>query len=224
MSIAIAISHEATPMTDSSSRMPISALQKPVNHTMRVIQFGVFAISVAAAIPTARNLYYSYTHDVPFNEVEHRLDQYDLWIKNLDCKVDYRALSTAGGTRVDVGACAKTGDIAIKVSQNGKATYEWIAYNQLQKPTQSASAWSLFATAAMADAKVERDDSDAMQSRADGAFRIAQAGMEVLCEAKVGTQIVRIVKDGGKCYREAVSPFKGSVDSRTEVPCNSQCQ
>lgn len=208
-------------MSDSS-RLSLTALEKPVNRTMRLVQFAVLAVSVAAAVPTAQNLYYSWKHDVPFSEVSHRLDQYELWMKNLDCKVEYRALSTAGGSRVDVGACAKTGDIAIKVSQNGKATYEWIAYNQLQKPaSQTAGVMGLFVSQALAAAT----DVDTPSAKDDAAaLRVAQAGMEVLCEARVKDQIVRVVKDGGKCFREAVSPFKGSIDSRTEVPCNTQCQ
>jgi hypothetical protein len=222
MPYAFAISHEAIPMSDSS-RLSLTALEKPVNRTMRIVQFAVLAVSVAAAVPTAQNLYYSWQHDVPFTEVSHRLAQYELWMKNLDCKVDYRALSTAGGTRVDVGACGKTGDIAIKVSgRNGQATYEWIAYEQLQKPaSQTASVMRLFVTEALAAA----NETETPQSRdAAGAMRVAQAGMEVLCEARVKDQIVRVVKDGGKCYREALSPFKGSIDSRTEVPCDTQCR
>jgi hypothetical protein len=225
MSTAIASFDEAFPMSDSSSRLSLTALEKPVNHTMRLIKFAVFAVSVAAAIPTAQNLYYSWQHDVPFNEVSHRLDQYDLWMKNFDCKIDYRALSTSAGTRVDVGACPKTGDIAIKVSQDGKATYEWIAYNALQKPaSQSASLLNLFVSTAHAASDAPSAAPRSTAADADGSFRIAQAGMQVLCEARVNNQIVRIVRDGGRCFREALSPFKGTVDSRTEVPCNAQCQ
>ena len=44
------------------------------------------------------------------------------------------ALSTASGSKVDVGACKQTGDIAIKVSgANGAQAYEWIAFEQLKK-------------------------------------------------------------------------------------------
>lgn len=199
---------------------------RTVNRTMNVIKFLVLVVSVAAAVPTAQNLYYSYKHNVPFNEVSHRLEQYELWMKNLDCKVDYRALSTAGGTRVDVGSCPKTGDIAIKVSgKDGKATYEWIAYNQLQKPgAQTASLMNFIVAPAFA---ATPPDDATPQSRAvdrDG-VRVAQgAGMEVLCETRLKEQIVRIVRDGGKCFREALSPFKGSIDSRTEVPCDAQCK
>jgi hypothetical protein len=189
------------------------------NHTMRMIQLAVFAVSVAAAIPTAQNLYYSWKNEVPFAEVPHRLAQYDLWMKNLDCKIDYRTLSTAAGTKVDVGTCQKSGDIAIKVSStNGQANYEWIAFDQLPKPAiKSTGLMGLLISSALAD-----EISNA-QTPSDGSFRVAQASVETVCQAKVGNAIIRVVKDGAKCFKETVSPFKGSVEKREEVPCNSQC-
>src|SRR5690606_15344137 len=98
--------------------------------------------AIAGAIPTANTLYQSWSHGIPYGEVSHRLAQHDLWIKNFECKIDYRALNTGQGTRVDVGACPRTGDIAIKISaQGGKAAYEWIPFEKLQKA--SASLWPL---------------------------------------------------------------------------------
>ena len=47
--------------------------------------------------------------------------------------------------------------------------------------------------------------------------------MEVMCQKKQGEKIVRIIKDGGKCYRETVSPLKGSVDRREEIACSLSC-
>lgn len=210
-------------MSDTFSNMS-APVGRTMNRTMSIVKFLVLVVSVAAAVPTAQNLYYSYKHGVPFNEVSHRLEQYALWMKNLDCKVDYRALSTAGGTRVDVGSCPKTGDIAIKVSgKDGKATYEWIAYNQLQKPgAQTAGLMTLIVAQAFA---ATAPDDAAPQSRLSDGVRVAQgAGMEVLCQAQVKDQIIRVVRDNGKCFREALSPIKGSIDSRTEVPCDAQCK
>ncbi len=214
-------------MSDQAPRSSLSALAQPatkaVNRTLDLAKFAVLVVSIAAAVPTAQNLYYSWKHDVPFNEVSHRLEQYNLWMKNLDCKIDYRALSTAAGSKVDVGACAKTGDIAIKVSSAGKATYEWIAYDNLQKPARSAGVMGLLVASALA---AEVGDDAKPQSRdgnSDRSIEVAQSGMEVLCEAKDKDKIVRIVKDGDKCFRETVSPFKGSIDAREEVPCNTQC-
>jgi hypothetical protein len=207
-------------------RSQLSALAAPAanaaNRTMRLIQLGVFAVSVAAAIPTAQNLYYSWKNDVPFNEVAHRLTQYDLWMKNLDCKIDYRTLSAASGTKVDVGTCAKSGDIAIKVSStNGQANYEWIAFDQLPKPTtKAAGLMNLLISSALADELLKPQST---APAADGKLRVAENGMETVCQAKVKDQIVRVVKDAGKCFKETVSPFKGSVEKREEVPCNTQC-
>jgi hypothetical protein len=209
-------------------RKPLSAYAEPAataaNQTMRLIQLGVFAVSVAAAIPTAQNLYYSWKNDVPFTEVPHRLAQYDLWMKNLDCKIDYRTLSAASGTKVDVGTCAKSGDIAIKVSSpNGQSNYEWIAFDQLPKPaTKTAGLMDIIISSAIAEEIVK---APAATSAADAKLQVAEANMEVVCQAKVDKkdQIMRIVKDANKCFKEIVSPFKGTVEKREEVPCNTQC-
>lgn len=215
---------EAFTMSDQVNKSSLSAYAEPAakaaNHTMRLVQLAVFAVSVAAAIPTAQNLYYSWKHDVPFNEVSHRLTQYNLWMKNLDCKINYRTLSATSGTKVDVGTCPNSGDIAIKVSgPSGQANYEWIAFDKLPKPaTKSAGLMGLIVSSAIAA------DAVAQQSSAgDGTLRVAQANLETICQAKVKDQIVRVVKDGNKCFREQVSPFKGTVEKREEVPCNTQC-
>jgi hypothetical protein len=216
---------EAFPMTDKAPRMSVAALAQPAktaaSRTMTMVKLGVLAVSVAAAVPTAQNLYYSYKHGVPFNQVSHRLAQYELWMKNLDCRINYRALLTAGGTKVDVGACPKSGDIAIKVTgAKGQATYEWIAYDNLQKPdTQSAGLMSLFITPALA-----QDLHTAVDDRTSPVeTRLAQSAIEVICQSKVKDSIIRVVRDGDKCYRETVSPFRGSIDEREEVPCDTQC-
>jgi hypothetical protein len=58
----------------------------------------------------------------------------------------------------------------------------------------------------------------------DAPVRLAQAPMEVVCQALVSKmQLVRIVKEGGKCFRETMSPVRGSVDKREEVPCETKC-
>jgi hypothetical protein len=47
--------------------------------------------------------------------------------------------------------------------------------------------------------------------------------MEVVCQAKRGSNIVRIIKEGDKCYREVVSPMKGGVEKTEEVSCETRC-
>ena len=32
-----------------------------------------------------------------------------------------------------------------------------------------------------------------------------------------------VVKEDGKCYRETLSPVRGSVDKREQVPCDTKC-
>lgn len=210
-------------MFDTPQNSKLSALAsqggKAVNHTLRLVQFGVLAVSVAAAIPTARNLYYSWTKGVPFDQVEHRLSQAELWEKNFDCKIDYRALSTSTNSKVEVGSCGKTGDISIRVTgAGGQTNYEWIAFEQLPKPaSKTAGLLDLFIAQAYAGERVTPAPASAAP------IVLAQAGAETICQTKTKDVVVRIVKEGGKCFRETMSLFKGTVEKREEVPCTTQC-
>lgn len=186
----------------------------PANRIVPLLKTAALVVTILGAIPTAVTVYQAWQYKVPFSQVSHRLAQYDLWVKNLDCKIDYKALNTAQGTKVDVGACPTTGDIAIKISaQDGKSTYEWIAYNQLQKP-------GVQPPASLIDLIIGVAQADALGNR----VQLAQSGMEVVCQSLVSkSQLVRIVKEEGKCYRETMSPVRGSVDKREEVPCATKC-
>ena len=204
-----------------------------MSKTFLFARIAAIGAAIAGAFPTGMNLYQSWTHGIPYTEVSHRLSQHDLWIKNFDCKIDYRALNTGQGTRIDVGACPKSGDIAIKISaQNGKATYEWIPFEKLQKA--SASLWPIDLLIATAHAQQPATAPSARHQRLvrrnrqalpppDGTAQAA-SGMQVVCEALPSkTQLIRIVNDAGKCFRETISPYQGKVEKREEVPCNTTC-
>ncbi|MFT3730344.1 MAG: hypothetical protein QM780_02810 [Hyphomicrobium sp.] len=200
-------------MSDAPSLLNISHPAHPVNRTMSVIKLLVLAVSVAAAVPTARNLYFSWKNDVPFNQVDHRLAQADLFEKNFDCKIDYRSLAITGAEKIDVGTCKKTGDISIRVSGNGQTNYEWIAFDRLPKPkTKTAGLIDFIVSRALADEAV----------RTDVPFEVAQDST-VLCQAKSGDNIIRVVQTGGQCVQETVSMFRGSVDKSQPVPCDKAC-
>lgn len=199
-------------MSDASL-LNLASPRHPVNRAMSIIKFAVLAVSVAAAIPTARNLYFSWKNGVPFNQVDHRLAQADLFEKNFDCKINYRSLAMAGAEKIDVGTCDKTRDISIRISGNGQVNYEWIAFDRLPKPkSKSASLVDLIISRAYAD--------DAAQGRQS--FEIAQDA-SVLCQAKSGDNIIRVVQIGGQCTRETVSVFRGSVEKSETVPCDKAC-
>jgi hypothetical protein len=185
----------------------------PVNRFMTLIKFGVLAVSVAAAIPTARNLYFSWKNDVPFNQVDHRLAQADLFEKNFDCKISYRSLAIAGAEKIDGGTCDKTRDISIRISGNGQTNYEWIAFDRLPKPKSK--------TGSLVDLVISRAYADEASPK-NQSFEVAQDA-SVLCQAKSGDSIIRVVQSGGQCTRETVSIFRGSVDKSESVPCNTAC-
>jgi len=223
MSLVLYSMAEAHTMTNDSPRTPVQSLvdhpvAKTVGSTLPLIRAGVLAVSVAAAIPTAHNLYYSFAHGIPYKEVPHRLAQYDLWMKNLDCKVDYKQIATAAGTKVDVGACEASRDIAIKVSSDaGHTTYEWIAFDQLQKPTATSLLGLVVPAAYAGDAK-------AAAPSVPGVLKVAETGLQVVCQAKSGNNVIRIVQEGSRCFREVVSLFRGTTEKRAEVPCTTTCK
>jgi hypothetical protein len=203
--------------------MQEDARRGPLAKTLLAARVIAIAAAVGGAIPTAMTLYQSYAHGIPYKEVSHRLEQYEIWVRNFECKIDYRALSTAQGTRVDAGACGKTGDVAIKVTApNGKAAYEWIAFNKLQKAGQ-ASIWDLMA--ATAHAETPASGAPVRLAQAAPAAPGAPSGMRVICEAMPtkGT-VVRVVQEGAKCFRERVAVFRGSLEKREEVACNVPCK
>jgi hypothetical protein len=204
-------------MSEAPSLLNLAHPAHPVNRTVSVVKLLVLAVSVAAAVPTARNLYFSWKNDVPFNQVDHRLAQAKLLEKNFDCKIDYRSLSAQGSARVDVGSCTKTGDISIRVkSPDGQVNYEWIAFEQLPKPASKA--------ASLADLLISRAFAgDALPpASSDTPFEVAQDAA-VLCQSKAGDNIVRVIQSGGQCVKETVSIFRGSVEKSEAVPCDKAC-
>jgi hypothetical protein len=202
---------EAQPMTEAAEASGSKGLFGPITPFLKT---AALVVTIVGAVPTAITAYHAWQYKIPFTQVSHRLAQYEIWERNIDCKVEYKALSTAQGTKVDVGACAKTGDISLKVSSSdGKATYEWIAYNQLQKPGEAPPAGILDLIIGVANAQSP-----------DRPVRLAQGALEVVCQSLVSKQqLVRVVKEGGKCFRETMSPVRGTVDKREEVPCDTKC-
>lgn len=196
----------------------------PLHRPLFVARILAIAVACLGAIPTGYNLYMSFAHGIPYSQVSHRLEQYNLWVKNFDCKIDYRTVSAGDkGTRVDVGACPKSNDIALKLTTtDGKSTYEWIAYDQLEQATKLTSVMSFFVTPALADETPKADVATGQPMT-----KIAQAAstpMQVRCEAMTHPgRVIRIVSEGGKCYREHISAMRGTLDKREEVPCNTQC-
>ncbi len=203
--------------SDLTKTKPGSALNTWKN-LVRVIAIG---IPVLGAIPTAYNLYLAYKHDVPLSEVSHIMAQSKLWKKNWSCDIEYQALNTGQGTRVDVGACHKTGDMLVKVSTNEGvlANQEWIPYEDIRGSNSGFSVFSSLIRTANAAEGVSVSGPRSKPGR-----RVAELGMKVVCQ-KLGEKglAVRIVKEKDKCFKEKFSIFRGTIDGREEVPCETTC-
>lgn len=171
-------------------------------------------VTVFGAIPTAITAFNAWQYNVPYSQVGHRLAQFEIWERNINCAIDYRPLATAGGLKVDVGSCPKTRDIALVLTTpDGASTNEWIAFDQLRKPGEAPPSNILDLLLGVAHAQ------DAVAP-----VQTAQAGLQVVCQSLLSRkELVRVVKDAGKCYRETISPVRGNVDKREEVPCDTKC-
>ena len=197
-------------MSDASSRLNLSNPAHPVNRTLTLVKLLVLAVSVAAAIPTARNLYFSWKNDVPFNQVDHRLAQAALLEKNFGCKIDYRGLVTQGTARVEVGSCQKTGDIGLRqwTERPGEL--------RMDRLRSLACRWS--------PGKPARPDRRALasESAADAgqSFEVAQTCRSFARQNPATTSCGRAV--GGVRARN-LSIFRGSVEKSETVPCDKAC-
>lgn len=179
----------------------------------RVIAIGV---PVAGAVPTGINLYQSWKHGIPYSEVSHRLRQYDLWVKNAHCRIDYKELPASKGAKVQVGACSSTGDISIKIAlATGQAKFEWLAFDQLQRATTTGLIDALIGPAHAAGAQPVAGTPPILRTQAPGA--------QVKCMEILHGKAVRVVEEAGKCYREVINPIQGKLEKREEVDCAKAC-
>ena len=86
-------------MSDHPAKQILSVMAEdskrgPLARPLLIARAIAICAAVAGAVPTAINFYHSWAHGIPYSQVAHRLSQYDLWVKNFDCQVDYRALNT----------------------------------------------------------------------------------------------------------------------------------
>jgi hypothetical protein len=177
-----------------------------------LIKVAVIAVPVVGATPTALNIYYAWKHGIPYSQVSHRLQQYELWVKNGSCAIDYSEINAGKDAKVKIGACPTTGDISIQVSlAAGASFFEWIDFAQLQQINTAHSALMTPALAAEASATL-------------AGTQVAEAASHVVCQGwESKTQLVRIVNEGGRCFKESIAAYSGRADKRVEVPCTTTC-
>jgi len=177
-----------------------------------LIKVAVIAVPIIGAAPTALNVYYAWKLGIPFSQVSHRLQQYELWVKNASCAIDYSEINAGKDARVKIGACPTTGDISIQVlPAAGTSFFEWIDFRELQHIN---TAQSVLLTPALA----------AESSATLAGTRVAEAGSRVVCQGwESKTQLIRVVNEGGRCFKETIAAYSGRADKRVEVPCTTTC-
>ncbi|MEM8743426.1 MAG: hypothetical protein AAGF14_02190, partial [Pseudomonadota bacterium] len=141
-----------------------------------------------------------------------------LWVKNFACaqNISRQQVTTEKNILVQVGACAN-GDVLVEVvPPKGNRILQWISPESLK----TASAVSGLSFIARANAAAQAQASD--NASRPAMTRIAQGSVK--CQKMHGqTKIVRIVQEGGKCFREEIAVMKGKVLSRKPVSCSASC-
>lgn len=176
--------------------------------------------ALMGAIPTGLDYYKAFVYDIEFSAVKHAEEQRRLWVKNFACamNITYQQVRTAENILVQVGACAN-GDVLIEVAPpNGSRIVEWISLDRL-KTASAVSSLSLIGKAYARSAP-----RPSLKKPADGRIQLAQANISIKCQKMQGqTKIIRIVQQGGACYREEIDVMKGKVIARRPVPCTASC-
>lgn len=179
-------------------------------------------VPVAAAIPTAFDLYTAISEDVPFWEVRSVIRQGQLAQRNWDChpQMKYSSLADLNIANTDksfifAGACPKSGDTHVRLQRpdTGAPAQLWISYNELSAE-RNGFRWT--------DILFGPQEAQAAES---GRMKIAQAStFEFMCTAWVEKdKIVQIVKEGAQCFQEEISPRGGKVSNRKTVACDTKC-
>ena len=175
--------------------------------------------AILGAIPTAIDLYKAFEYDVGYSDVKHAEEQRRLWAKNFACaqSMTYQQVRAGEGIKVQVGACPN-GDVLIELQPpNAGRILEWISLNRIRSASAAAPRLSMLGSAHAA-----AGPDHAPPAAEFGHQRLAQSS--VLCQAQKGpTLIVRVVREGGKCFREEINVMKGTVAKRTQVPCTQGC-
>ena len=175
--------------------------------------------ALLGAIPTGMDYYKAFVYDIEYSSVKHAEEQQRLWIKNFACaqNITYQQVKTAENTLVKVGACTN-GDVLIEVvAPAADRIVEWISLERL-KTASSVSSLSLIGAA-----QARASSGPAASNPAQDLTRLAQAST-TKCQTMQGkTRIIRIVQEGGTCYREEIDVMKGKVVSRRPVPCSTPC-
>ena len=186
----------------------------------RFFLYPTVAGALIGAVPTGLDYYKAFVHDIDFQDVRHAEEQRRLWVKNFACaqNISYQQVKTEADTVVQVGACAN-GDVLIEVvPAKGNRILEWISLERLQ----TASAVSGLSFVGRANAAIASQVPDSRKSQTG--TRVAQGTTSIKCQKMQGqTKIIRIVQEGGKCFREEISVMKGAVLSRKPVSCSASC-
>ncbi|MGI9425305.1 MAG: hypothetical protein ACR2PA_19085, partial [Hyphomicrobiaceae bacterium] len=185
-------------------------------------------IPVVAAIPTVFDLYTAIREDIPFWEVRWRLKQGELSRRNWDCQpqMQYAKLANLKAGESDkslifASACPKSGDTHVRLHRSTTTgpSQLWISYNELSAQRRGFRWVDIVFGSSSANA------AEPAKTMGSSRLRMAQAAsFEVMCTALASRdKIIQVVKEGGQCFKEEVSPYGGKVGKREPVACTTKC-
>lgn len=174
-----------------------------------VLYSGVLAAMIGA-FPQMLQLYQSYEIDVPTAQVPLALAQASAWERSGDCLLKTRSVELADDISVTVGACEKTGDIQVRVSnRNGIAMVRWI--ESIRSVAQSGPFDFLIS-------KAHARTFSANQTR------LAASSDGIICSRRAGEgKILQRIRENGQCFDLLINTYTGKVLSRTPAPCKPEC-
>lgn len=170
-------------------------------------------LAIIGAVPTGIELYKAWKYGLAFGDVARAEEQRRLWEKNFDCtaQLSYQEVQTQEQVLVKVGTCP-SGDVLINavLPNENKQVFQWVSIDRLKT---TASMRSLIGKA--------------YAETAPFAVKLAQAPVaQVQCQEWTDdgrTRLMRIVNEGGRCFREDIEVLSGKIGARQEVACDTKC-
>lgn len=169
----------------------------------------MFVLAVVGAVPTVMELYKAYVLGIDWSQVPFAVQQRRLWEKNYMCasQPGYE-VPTDQPVSVRVVPCP-SGDVLVTVYPSGaEGRAIWVPAEGFK------SAGGFFSGIAHA------------QDRAPGGSETTVGTFAIQCQewsSEEKTKIVRIVKQGERCFREEINVLTGKIGPRVEVACTSKC-
>ena len=176
--------------------------------------YPTFAIAVLGAIPQYINVIQGLAIGVETSQVSYAVNQNKLWKKNQNCNLSLITIKTIENSRLSIGACP-TGDIQVNIIfPDDSRVVRWLGFDELKNVSSIDN--GIFEGLGISTAVAEKIEPLKIQ--------LARSDSEVMCQKFLSNgKLVRIIRDGEKCYKETINTYTGKVEEHIVVKCSSSC-